>query len=50
MPFLPGTFWLGKAATDRVLSMGQIEINYVLALNLIVRNRTVFGIETVLLC
>ncbi len=35
-------------ALDRVLSMGQIELNYVLTLNWIVWNGTVFDIETVL--
>ena len=38
---LPGSFWSGVVATDRVLSMGQIELNYVLILNLIFRNRTI---------
>ena len=32
---------------DRALSMGQIELECVLMLNLIARNRTVFDIETV---
>ena len=31
-------------APDRVLSMGQIELNYVLMLNWIVWNKTVFDI------
>ena len=38
---LPGQPWLGVITTDRVLSMGQIELNCVLMLNWIVGNRTV---------
>ena len=30
---LPGPFWPGVVAPDRVLSMGQIELNFVLILN-----------------
>ena len=41
LPSLPGPLWLGVVAPDRVLSMGQIELNYVLMLNRIVGNRTV---------
>ena len=37
-------------ASDRVLSMGQIELNCVLVLNRIVENKTVFDIETVYIC
>ena len=38
---LPGPLWPGVLALDRVLSMGHIELNYVLMLNWIVWNRTV---------
>ena len=38
---LLGPLWLGVTAPDRVLSMGQIELNSVLMLNWIVWNRTV---------
>ena len=41
LPSLPGTFELRVVAPDRVLSMGQIELNYILMLNWIVWNRTV---------
>ena len=41
LPSLSGLLWPGVVAPDRVLSMGQIELNYVLMLNLIARNRTV---------
>ena len=27
LPLLPGPFWHGMGAPDRVLSMGQIELN-----------------------
>ena len=50
MPLLPGQLWPGVVTPDRVLFMGQIELNWVLMLNWIVRNRTVFDIETVYLC
>ena len=39
----PGAFWPRVVAPDKVLSIGQIELNYVLMLNKIVWNRTVFG-------
>ena len=39
-PSLPGPLWPGVVAPDRVLSMGQIELNCVLMLNGIVWNRT----------
>ena len=39
---LPGPVWLGMVPSDRVLSMGQIELNCVLMLNWIVWNRTIF--------
>ena len=32
-PPLPGLLWVGVVAPDRVLAMGQIEINCVLMLN-----------------
>ena len=41
-PSLPGSLWLGVVATDRVLSMGQIELKCVLMLNWIVWNRTLY--------
>ena len=42
LPSLPCPFWSGVVAPDRVLSMGQIELNCVLMLNLIFfLNRTV---------
>ena len=33
LPWLPGLLWYGVVAYDRVLSMGQIELNGVLMLN-----------------
>ena len=48
LPSLPGLFWPGVVASDRALSVGQIELNCVLMLNWFVWNRTVFDIETVL--
>ena len=47
LPSLPGPLWWGVVAPDRVLSMGQIELNCVLILNWILWNRTVFDIESV---
>ena len=61
LPLLPGPLWPGVVALDKVLSMGQIELNCVLMinwiasngtfciLNWIVWNRTVFDIEAVLM-
>ena len=40
-PLLPGSLWLRVVALDRVLSMGQIELNHILMLNWIAWNRTV---------
>ena len=40
---LPGPLWTGVVAPNRVLSMGQIELNCVLMLNWIVWNRTIFA-------
>ena len=45
LPSLPGTLSPGVVALDRVLSMDQIELNYVLMLNWIVRNRTVLTLN-----
>ncbi len=45
----PGPLWPGVVTLDRVLFMGQIELNCALMLNWIVWNGTVFGIETVYL-
>ena len=42
LPSLPGSLWPGVVAPARVQSMGRLELNCVLMLNLIVRNRTVF--------
>ena len=36
LPLLSGPLWPGEVAPDRVLSMGQIELNSVLMLNWIV--------------
>ena len=33
LPSLPGLLWFGVVAPDRIQSMGQIELNYVLMLN-----------------
>ena len=41
LPSLPAPFWSGVVAPDRVLSMGQIELNIVLMLNWIAWNKTV---------
>ena len=42
LPLLPGPLWPGMVAPDRVLSMGQIELNCILMLNWIVWIRTVW--------
>ena len=43
---LPGTLWPGVVAPDRVLSMGQLELNCVLMLNRTVyMYKNVFGIK-----
>ena len=44
LPLLSGPLWSGVLASDKALSMGQIEINGLLMLNRIVWNRTVFDI------
>ena len=49
LPSLPGPLRPRVLAPDRVLSIGQIELNCVLMLNWIVWNRTVFDIGTVLM-
>ena len=49
LPLLPGLLWPRVVAPDRVLSMGQIELNCILMLNWIVWNGTVFVCETELL-
>ena len=41
-PSLPSFLWRVVVAPDRALSMGQIELNWVLMLNWIVWNRTVW--------
>ena len=47
---LPGRLWLGVVASDRVLSISQIELKCVLMLNWITWNKTVliFKLRTVL--
>ena len=50
LPLLPGPHKPGGVAPDRVLSMGQIELNCELMLNWIFRNRTVFDTVTAYLC
>ena len=39
---VPGPLWSAMVAPDRVLSMGQIELNSVLRLNWIIWNRTIY--------
>ena len=41
LPSLPGPLWPGMVAPDRVLSMGQIELNCVLMLNWTTWNRAI---------
>ena len=41
LPLLPGPFWVWVVAPERVLSMGHIELNWVLMLNWIIWKRTV---------
>ena len=45
LPSLPGSLWHGMVATNRVLSMGQIELQCILMLNWIAWNRTVLIFE-----
>ena len=47
LPSIPGTLWSRVVAPDRVLSMGQIELNCVLMLNWITWNKTVFTFNSV---
>ena len=47
LPLLPGPLWPEVVVPDRVLSMGQIELNCVLMLNWIVWNRTVLTFNCV---
>ena len=42
VPLLPGPLWPKVLAPDRILSMGQIELNCELMLNWIVWNRTIY--------
>ena len=49
LPLLTGSLWHRVVVTDRVLSMGQIELNCVLRLNWITRNRTVWRLNCVLM-
>ena len=49
LPSLLGPLWARVVAPDKVLSIGQIELNCLLILNWIIWNRTVFDIETVLM-
>ena len=42
LPSLPGPLWPGVIASDKALSLGQIELVYVLMLNWIGWNRTVY--------
>ena len=47
LPSLLGLFWPIGLVPDRVISMGQIEINCIFMLNGITSNRTIFDIESV---
>ena len=47
LPSLPDPLWFRVVALDRILSMGQIELNCMLMLNLIVWNKTVFTFNSV---
>ena len=47
LPLLSIWLWPGVVAPDRVLSMGQIELNCIFMPNWIAWNWTVFDIETV---
>ena len=49
LPSFPNPHWPGMVVPDRVLFMGQIELNGILMLNWITWNRTVFDIKTVLM-
>ena len=41
LPELPGPVWLGVAASNRVISIGQIELKCVFKLNRIFLNKTI---------
>ena len=45
LPSLPGSHWPRMVTPDRVLSIGQIELNCVLTLNSIAWNRTVLTLK-----
>ena len=45
LPLLAGPLWSGVVAPERVLSMGQIELNCLLMLNWIIWNTTVYMYE-----
>ena len=47
LPSLPGSLWLRVVASDRILAMGQIELNCVLMLKWIVWNRNVLTFKCV---
>ena len=47
LPSLPGSLWPGAVVSDRVLSMGQIELNSVFVLNWIVWNRHFWHLNSV---
>ena len=49
LPLLPGPLWSGVIASDRDLTMGQIDLNCILMLNWVVWKRTIFDSETVYL-
>ena len=48
LPSLPGPLWPRVIAPDKVLSMGQRELNCLLMLIWIGWNRTVFGVSTII--
>ena len=48
LPSLPGSLRPGVAVSDRVLSLGQIELNCILMVNWIVWNRTVLTFNCLL--
>ena len=50
LALLPGPLWPGVVASDRIQSMGQIELNCALLLNWIARKIISFDTETVYLC
>ena len=49
LPSLPGPFWVGVVAPDRVRSKGEIELNSALMLNWIAWNRTVLTFKLLML-